>query len=211
MTLPDQMTDRWQNRDEPAPGQGVLYWHVLLRDQPEVADLARRARQRLAGFSGLHFTPLNWLHMTTLVAGPADNFSPSQRQQMIQTARELLADTPPVSATLGRIGYHPEAIVLAVTPAEALVPIHEAARTATAQALGNSYQEDQLANWRPHVTICYSTASQRAAPIIDALGLELPSRQIQISALSLVIQHGPERDWNWTTIGTIRLPSPART
>jgi hypothetical protein len=63
----------------------------------------------------------------------------------------------------------------------------------------------------PHVTICYSTASQPAAPIIDALGLELPSRQIQISELSLVVQHGPERDWNWTTIGTVRLPAPART
>jgi 2'-5' RNA ligase len=211
MTLPDQMTDRWQNRDEPAPGQGVLYWHMLMRDQPEVADLARQARKRLAGFRGLHFTPLNWLHMTTLVAGPAGNFSLSQRQQMIQTAAELLADTPPVTATVGRIGYHPEAIVLAVTPAEAFVPIHDAARAATAQSRGNSHPEDLRTTWMPHVTICYSTASQPAAPIIDALGLELPSRQIQINALSLVIQHGPERDWNWTTIATIRLPAPART
>jgi 2'-5' RNA ligase len=205
------MTDRWQNRAEPAPGQGVLYWPVLMRDHPEVADLARQVRQRLAGFSGLHFTPLNWLHITTLVAGPADDFSPSQLQQMIQTAGVLLADTPPVTATLGRIGYHPEAIVVTITPAEALLPIHDAARTATAQAYANGPQDDQGPNWMPHVTICYSTASQPAAPIIDALGLELPSRQIQINTLSLVIQHGPERDWNWTTVGTIRLLAPVRT
>jgi hypothetical protein len=25
-----------------------------------------------------------------------------------------------------------------------------------------------------------------------------------------VIQHGPEREWNWTTVGTIRLPAPVR-
>jgi 2'-5' RNA ligase len=188
-----------------------LYWHVLMRDHPEVADLARQARQRLARFSGLHFTPLNWLHMTTLVAGPADDFSPSQLQQMIQTAGQLLAETAPVTATLGRIGYHPEAIVLAVAPAEALLPIHDAARIATAQACGNGHQDDHRPHWMPHVTICYSTASQPATPIIDALALELPSRQIQINALSLVIQHGPERDWNWTTVGTLRLPAPART
>jgi len=42
------MTDRWQNRPEPPPGEGVVSWHMLMRDYPEVVDLARRAQQRLA-------------------------------------------------------------------------------------------------------------------------------------------------------------------
>ncbi len=206
MTLPDQMTNRWQNRAEPGPGQGTVYWHMLMRDHPEVAGLARQARQRLSGFSGLHFTPLEWLHLTTLVAGPSDEFSESQLQKMIHTAGQLLADTPPVTVTLGRIGYHPEAIVLGVTPAKALIPVRDAARKATDQVCGVRSQDGQPSSWTPHVTMCYSTSSQPAGPIIDALGLELPSRTIQVSTLSLVIQHGPERDWNWSTIGTIRLP-----
>ena len=70
MSLPDQMTDRWQNRPEPAPCEGVVSWHRLMRDYPEVVDPARQAQQRLAGFDGLHMTPLPWLHMTTLLAGP---------------------------------------------------------------------------------------------------------------------------------------------
>jgi 2'-5' RNA ligase len=210
VTLPQQMTDRWQDRPEPGPGQGTVYWHMLMRDHPEVADLASQARQRLSGFTGLHFTPLERLHMTTLMAGPAEEFSAGQLQQMIRTAGRLLADTPPVTVTLGRIGYHPEAIVLPVTPTAALTAIHETARTATARARGGSRQDGQPLDWAPHVTICYSTASQPAAPIIEALGLQLPSRGIQVSALSLVIQRGPERDWDWTTIGTIRLPAPAR-
>ena len=53
MSLPDQMTDRWQDRPEPAPGEGVVSWHMLMRDYPEVVDLARQAQQRLAGFDGL--------------------------------------------------------------------------------------------------------------------------------------------------------------
>ena len=50
MSLPDQMTDRWQNRPEPPPGEGVVSWHLLMRDYPEVVELARQAQQRLAGF-----------------------------------------------------------------------------------------------------------------------------------------------------------------
>jgi hypothetical protein len=36
------MTDRWQNRPEPAPDEAVVSWHMLLRDYPEVVDLARQ-------------------------------------------------------------------------------------------------------------------------------------------------------------------------
>ena len=42
-------------------------------------------------------------------------------------------------------------------------------------------------------TICYSTSRQPAKPIIDASGTRLPGCDINIRALSLVIQHGPER------------------
>jgi hypothetical protein len=51
---------------------------------------------------------------------------------------------------------------------------------------------------RPHITICYSTSSQPAKPIVDVLGTRLPGCDIDISALSLVIQHGPERAWDWS-------------
>jgi hypothetical protein len=77
MSLPDQMSDRWQNRPEPAPDEAVVSWHMLMRDYPEVVDLVRQAQQRLAGLDGLHMTPLHWLHMTTLLAGPAADFSPA--------------------------------------------------------------------------------------------------------------------------------------
>jgi hypothetical protein len=60
-----------------------------------------------------------------------------------------------------------------------------------------------------HVTICYSTADQPAQPIIAALGRQLPECHIQISAISLVIQHGPERRWDWHTVKTIRLDGGA--
>ena len=101
--------------------------------------------------------------------------------------------------------------MLGVTPADRLTAIHDAARVATRQVIGAQPPDGQPARWRPHITICYSTSSQPAKPIIEPLGTRLPGCDVDISALSLVIQHGPERAWDWSTVGTIRLAAPART
>jgi 2'-5' RNA ligase len=206
MTLPEKMIDRWAQRHDPAPGERTLYWHVLMADEPDVVDLARQAAIHLTPFSGLHLTPLDRLHMTTLVAGPTEGISDGQLQQMIHIAAERLDGTKPIRARIGKIFYHAEAITLAVTPAAALAPIRAAARAATEQV---GITAIDGSGWAPHVTLCYSTANQPVQPIIDALGTCVPERQINVSSLSLVIQDGPERGWNWTTVGTVRLGAPA--
>jgi hypothetical protein len=53
-------------------------------------------------------TPLRWLHVTTLLAGPAADFSPDTLRQMTQTAAQLLANTPAAAVTLGQVLYHPK-------------------------------------------------------------------------------------------------------
>jgi hypothetical protein len=51
------------------------------------------------------------------------NFSTGKFRRMTETAADLLASTPPAAVTLGRILFHPEAIMLGVTPAETLTVI----------------------------------------------------------------------------------------
>jgi hypothetical protein len=133
MTLPENMIERWAHRHDPAHGERTLYWHVLMADQPDVVDLARQAADRLAPFAGLHLTPLDRLHMTTLVVGPADGVTDQQLQQMVQIAAQRLDGTRPISVRVGKILYHSEAITLAVTPASSLAPIRAAATEATQQ------------------------------------------------------------------------------
>jgi hypothetical protein len=60
------------------------------------------------------------------------------------------------------------------------------------------------------VTLCYSTSQQSAAPIISALGKVLPTREITIDKLSLVIQRGSALSWDWRPIGTIYLGRDSR-
>ena len=196
------MADRWAGRREPGPGQGQLYWHVLFKNYPQVQHLAFIAQQRLARFPGLHFTPRQWLHMTTLIAGFAEEFTEDEVGDMVERARQLLAGIPPITVTLGRILYHPEAIVFALRPGAALDPVFKAVRAAThLAATGEETARSQA--WTPHVTVAYSTSVQPAGPIIAALGRELPSCQVTISRIDLVVQEGSERLWNWRSIAEV--------
>ena len=203
--LPDELIDRWQSRAEPGHDQGEIYWHILLGDDPHVHALAAEAQRRLASFGGLHMTPQRWLHMTTLVVGSTDEIAEHQMTAMTEQAAKLLSRVDPITVTLGRILYHPEGIVLGTQPADTLTPVLHAVQTATRNATGYQGRISGSTPWIPHVTICYSTSRQPAEPIIKALGHELPSRQVRVSAVSLVVQRGPERLWDWHPYATAQL------
>jgi hypothetical protein len=121
---------------------------------------------------------------------------------MIEEVSESLSRVDPITVTFGRILYHSEGIMLGIEPVDALMPVLHAVRTATQNATGYEGCINGNGLWIPHVTICYSTSRQPAKPIINALGRELPSRRVRIGAVSLVIQRGPERLWDWHLRGT---------
>jgi 2'-5' RNA ligase len=181
-------------------------WHLLLGDQEPVQAMAREAQQRLAGFTGLHRTPLRWLHATVLLAGRAGDLTQADMDQMLTKARLKLNGTMPTTVTLSRVIYHPEGILLPMSPASALAPIFEAAQAATLEVTGNpGVTSTPGPSWVPHVTLCYSTSQQPAAPIIAALGKSLPAREITIDKLTLVIQRGPAMSWDWRLVDTLQL------
>ncbi|TDC38067.1 2'-5' RNA ligase family protein [Actinomadura sp. KC345] len=203
--LPAHMTDRWRNRAEPGPGQGTLYWHILMGDHPEAQDLAQDAQERLADIPGLHITPTEWLHITTHVAGPTEEITDAQQHDMLAMAQGLLTKIPPVNVTLDRILYHPEAIAVAVQPTDPLARIREAIQEATLKVTGSEGSTEGPEPWTPHMTIAYSETDQPAGPLITALGRELPTRRIIIDTVTLVDQRGAERRWDWHPVGNARL------
>src|SRR5262249_36266800 len=144
-----------------------------------------------------------WLHITTFVAGPLAGFSDARLTEMATTARSLLSGIEPIPVDLGTILYHPRAIMLGIQPVHALEPVRAAARRATSPVVATG----EASRWIPHTTIAYSAASQPAAPIIAALGMEFPSRRSVIQSVSLVVQWGPERSWDWEPVGTIEFGS----
>lgn len=204
--LPHELLDRWKNRSDNTPGDGTVYWHILLGDNAGLRSMAEKAHVRLSEFSGLHMTPLQWLHITTLIVGSTGDVDQHDMSEMLELARTLLLDRAPVKVVFRRVFYHPEAIVLAVQPQGALAPIRHTALAATRAVTGqNGKISGSSQPWMPHVTLCYSTDRQPAGPIIAALGMELPPCEVSIESLSLVVQRGPERLWDWHHVGTVRL------
>ncbi len=125
---------------------------------------------------------------------------------MISEAQRHLRSVQPIGVTISRVVYHPEAIMLGFTPEGALDPIHSAVRQATLTVTGRTGTvTGPAARWTPHITISYSTGSQPMAPIAAALGREVPGCDVTVRAVSLVIQWGPERLWNWQPVGTASL------
>ena len=206
--VPREMADRWRSRPEPGPGQAQLYWHILMKDQPEVRALATLAQQRLARFPGLHFTPPDWLHSTVLRVGLSDGITAASIDEMAKQTRLHLATVPPISISLGRVLYHPEAITLGIQPADALDAVFDAVRDAAQRAAGRP-GDAAKARWTPHITLAYSTTVQPTGPIIDALGRDLPECKITVGSVTLVAQHGAERQWDWHPIAEVRFGTPA--
>jgi 2'-5' RNA ligase len=151
-------------------------------------------------------TPEEWLHTTVLVAGTTDDISSEDLDLMISEAQRRLSGIQPIGVTISGVLYHPEAILLGFIPEGALDPIQRAVRQATFAVTGLAGRfTGHPVRWTPHMTISYSMGRQPMAPIAVALGHEVPRCDITVSAVSLVIQWGPERLWNWQAVGTASL------
>lgn len=209
--LPEQLTDRWRDGYGAAPPEaGTLYWHILLSGNTRLRAAARAAQERLADFPGLHMTPLQWLHLTVLIAGPEDQISHREMNEMLAIAQQSMSGAAPISIELSRIVYHSEAIILAAEPAASLNPIREAAQKATQAVTGHDGIAGRSSpEWAPHVTLCYSTSTQPAEPIIAALGKKSADCHVTIDSFSLVVQRGAEWLWKWSPVGTVSLAGPS--
>jgi len=204
--LPVRFTDRWGVPRAGLSYQDSVCWHLLLGPDAGVRAAVAGAQQRLARFGGMHMTPARWLHVTILLAGPAAATTPDDMAEMLARASAALARTPVVTVSLGRVLYSPQGIALGVSPASALSPVLTAAQAATRAVTRTSGStEDSYSAWAPHLTVCYSTGEQPAAPVIDKPGKSIPRCEVTIDRLSLVIQNGPEQLWDWQVAGTARL------
>jgi hypothetical protein len=110
----------------------------------QIQALLRGGRQRLGqtrelyridadllAHAALHFTPERWLHATVLIVGLSDGIAAASIDTMIDQARQRLGLVPPVTVSLGRVLYHPEASTLGMQPADALDAVVGAVRMLT--------------------------------------------------------------------------------
>ena len=201
--LPTRMSDHWWQRPGRRPGRPLYHWHMLFHEQPAVQKIAEMAQRRLDGLADLDMVPSAWLHLTTLVVGFADEVSRHQVQEMTSLAGRALAAVEPIPVILGRVFYHPEAVVLAVEPLDALTPVLAAVTEATTAAGCEGHTDTDP--WLPHISVAYSHGTGPATPVVEALGRRLPQTQVVINSVSLVAQTQVGRSWQWEPVAEIRF------
>lgn len=201
--LPTQMADHWWQRPGRYPGRLLYQWHMAFHDQPAVQQLARLAQSRLHGQPSLDMVDVHLLHLTTYIVGFADEVPSTTVKDMTDHASDLLSTVAPIPVTIGRVGYHPQAITMLVEPGGALDPVLDAVRTATKAAGYEGHTDTDP--WRPHISVAYSHATGPAAPIIAALGRSLPETKIMIRSVSLVSQTQVNRSWQWQPVTEVFL------
>lgn len=206
--LPTEMADHWWRRPGRRPGRLLYQWHLAFHDQPEVRRLVGIAQARLEGLPGLDMVDRELLHLTTYIVGFADEISESTVDDMVAEARWRLAAVAPIPVTIGRIGYHPQAVTIVVEPLDALIPVLEAVREATTSVGCEGHTDTNP--WIPHISVAYSNSERPAAPIIDALGLSLPPTQITIKSISLVSQTQVGHSWQWKPVAEVFLGDTPR-
>jgi 2'-5' RNA ligase len=157
--LPTQMRDRWASRDEPPAGHGTVYWHVLLSRYPEARIAAKAVRDALHGIPALHMTPESWLHMTLFIAGTTDTIRLDGISELTANVQNALRNVRPIEVQVGRVLYHPEAVMLAVEPVEPLRRLRDVVLSATGLNIPDQEALETSA-WVPHMTVGYSTAGQ---------------------------------------------------
>jgi 2'-5' RNA ligase len=201
--LPEQMESHWWQRPGRTPGRELYHWHMLFHDQPAVREMVAQAQNRLLGVPGLDMVPLQWLHVTTYIAPFADEMTDDQVTAMVDEARRLLAQVPPIPITLGRVLFHPQAVTLALEPFDALTPVLDAVRSATCAAQCQGHTDTNP--WVPHVSVAYSNSSGPYAPIVAALGRRLPTLNTSMKSISLVAQTQVGRSWQWRSVAEVHF------
>lgn len=196
--LPTKMANHWWQRPGRYPGRFLYQWHFAFHDQPEIHRLVDMAQSRIKTFPGLDMVDRELLHLTTYIVGFADEIPQSTVDEMVAGTRQRLAKVAPVPVSIGRIGYHPQAVTILVEPRDALRPVLDAVRDATTAAGCHGHTDTDP--WIPHITAAYSHSDGPAAPIIAALGRSLPQTQITMRSVSLVSQTQVGHSWQWTPV-----------
>ena len=202
--LPERMADHWWWRPGCRPGRRQYVWHVLFDDQPAVREAVRQVQNRMAGLAGFDLVPEPWLHMTTHIVGFADEISGAEASDLVTTAADGLSGLAPAKVSFRRIGFHPEAVVLAAQPVPSLLPIRRAVCDASRKILGPERAGGDE-EWIPHVTAAYSNADTPAWSVINAAGRIVPARDTTVGRVDLVIQERHGHSYQWEKVGAARL------
>jgi len=135
----------------------------------------------------------------------ADETNTQEISDMVEATRKNLARRNPVPLTVGPAIVDPEAIMLKVTPSDALALVRSAIRSVMADVRG-AEKVPESSEWSPHISLAYSNGDGVAAPFIAAVGSvrNLPVN-LTVSKVDLIELSRDTHLYRWTTRAEVLL------
>lgn len=197
-----RLRNHWWWRPGWREGRHFYACHVSFNNQPDLHRLIDRYQDVLRTFTGLDPIPRRWLHLTMQGIGFTDEVTHAELDSVIMAITMRLAGTPIPVVSFHRPVTRPEAIYLPAQPTKPLATVRAKIRSAIADTLGPGRvpeQREQLAGFRPHVSLAYSNQDQPAAPIATALTeVTADPVTVTITHASLLVFHRDRRMYEWT-------------
>ena len=193
----DHVRNHWWWRPGWHHGTRFYTWHLTFEHQPQLHELVDAYQHELADLPQLDLIPRQWLHLTMQGVGFVDQVDQHQLDQLVHAARARLAALRAPEITFDRPLLRPEAILLPATPADSVIAIRDAIRSAFPDAgLGDAPEPRD--GFLPHVSVAYVNQDGPADPVLAAL-TRVPTTPvtIEISSAALIVLDRDNLMYQW--------------
>lgn len=177
-----------------------LYWYLTFENEPGLLALFDELVPALRTVDTVDVVPADWLHLTVLEVGYADEVVRTDVEQMVAAA-ETIRDLMPLRLDVGPVSTMTDSVVLHVDPSTGLLAVH----TTLAEGIGTlrrTNPEDE--QFCPHVSIGYLNGDCRRDEVMAVFaGLAPRTVSVTVPRLTLAAVTRLETHYQWRAIASL--------
>jgi len=203
----DAMRNHWWWRPGWHAGRSFYTWHITFEEHVPVHRLAHHYMPVVDRFSAtLDPVEARRLHATLQGIGFADEISLVDVDNMLAHAQDRCARIEPVAVTIGPAHADSETIQMPIRPVGGVASLRVAIREAIGDVWGQQRVPESMDNFRPHVTLAYSSGSASVTEVERALAALGPATApIVIRRVSLINLNRDNKRYEWTEVSAVRI------
>lgn len=203
------MRNHWWWRPGWRAGRSFYTWHITFEEHVPVHRLAHHYAPVVERFSAtLDPVEVRGLHATLQGIGFTDEISHVDVDNIVACARARCALVEPVGVTIGPAHTDSETIQMPIRPVCGMASLRVAIRQAIGDVWGERRVPERPNDFRPHVTLAYSSGSAPVSEVERALEeLGPATAPVVVRWVSLINLNRDKQRYEWTTVSTVRIGS----
>ncbi|MFJ4653818.1 2'-5' RNA ligase family protein [Nocardia sp. NPDC088792] len=201
--------DHWWWRPGWSLGRSFYTWHLTFEQDSAVRALVPRFAPTLAKIATMEPVDEGGLHVTIQGIGFTDEVELSDVLAMADAAQDRLVACPRFDVQIGPPVVDSETIQLPVANPYGLEQIRAVLQDAIADVWGAGQVPERDDQFRPHLTLAYSTGATPIADVQDLLGsdgLADITASAHVDSVALIDLNRDRRKYEWTDIAKAILP-----